>query len=125
MPRPPSYTEAEDRIILKYAGEPIEVVNAALERAGFDSRTATQVNSRRYYLRSKDTSQVGPDATLDQLNTRLEEVQSQRTDLAKECAALHKEDALLKGEEADLLSQIKATATRMADAGAVDTYEVD
>lgn len=53
MARPSTYSEVEDRIILRYANRPAPVVNAALLRAGFPERTPQQLSQRRYYLRRR------------------------------------------------------------------------
>ncbi len=53
MPRQTSFTEAEDRIILRHANQPAPAVNAALTAAGFEERTAQQLSQRRYYLRRR------------------------------------------------------------------------
>lgn len=53
MPRISSFTESEDRIILRHAHQPAEVVNAALVAAGFTERSAQQLSQRRYYLRRR------------------------------------------------------------------------
>lgn len=53
MSRAPTYTEAEDRIILRHANQPAATVNAALADAGFRHRSAQQLSQRRYYLRRR------------------------------------------------------------------------
>jgi hypothetical protein len=53
MPRISSFTEAEDRIILRHAHQPADAVNAALVAAGFVERSAQQLSQRRYYLRRR------------------------------------------------------------------------
>ncbi len=53
MPRISSFTESEDRIILRHAHQPADAVNAALVAAGFVERSAQQLSQRRYYLRRR------------------------------------------------------------------------
>lgn len=53
MPRHATYTEAEDRIILRHANQPAATVNAALADAGFPHRSPQQLSQRRYYLRRR------------------------------------------------------------------------
>jgi hypothetical protein len=53
MPRLSSFTESEDRIILRHAHQPADAVNAALVAAGFVERSAQQLSQRRYYLRRR------------------------------------------------------------------------
>lgn len=53
MPRAATYSDAEDRIILRHAKQPAETVNAALADAGFPHRSAQQLSQRRYYLRRR------------------------------------------------------------------------
>lgn len=53
MPRQSTFTDAEDRIILRHANQPAPVVNAALAAAGFEPRGPQQLSQRRYYLRRR------------------------------------------------------------------------
>jgi len=53
VPRISSFTESEDRIILRHAHQPADAVNAALVAAGFVERSAQQLSQRRYYLRRR------------------------------------------------------------------------
>lgn len=88
MPRPSTFTDHEDRIILRYPGEPAEVVNAALEVAGFKARTASQITGRRHYLTrkkpSKGSSAQVASSTIGRLEAQRCRIESRLTVLNRE-----------------------------------------
>ena len=92
MPRPASYTEAEDRILLRHANQPATIVNAALAEAGFPHRSAQQLSQRRYYLRRRRpvarVASSGSNAIIA--------LEAERNEVLREIVAIDKQRAKLE-----------------------------
>ena len=83
MPRPPSYTEDEDAILLATAGQEADYVNQRLTAAGFRPRSPEQLKQRRYYLSSA--------TTVSDAELALERELRRRRELTKEQERLQRE----------------------------------
>lgn len=92
MARRSSFTEAEDRIILRRANQPAVAVNAALVAAGFEERSAQQLSQRRYYLRRRrpvaKVASSGSNAIIA--------LEAERHEVLREIAAIDKQRGLLE-----------------------------
>jgi hypothetical protein len=94
MARQSTYTEAEDRIILRHANQPASEVNAALVSAGFLERTAQQLSQRRYYLRRRrpvaKVARSGSNAIIA--------LEAERHDILREIGTIDKQRAKLESQ---------------------------
>jgi hypothetical protein len=92
MARQSTFTEAEDRIILRRANQPAVAVNAALVAAGFEERSAQQLSQRRYYLRRRrpvaEVASSGSNAIIA--------LEAERHEVLREIAAIDKQRAKLE-----------------------------
>lgn len=92
MSRPATYTEAEDRIILRHANQPAATVNAALADAGFPHRTPQQLSQRRYYLRRRrPVARVAASGS-----NVIIALEAERHEVLREIAAIDKQRAKLE-----------------------------
>lgn len=98
MSRAPTYTEAEDRIILRHANQPATTVNAALADAGFAHRSPQQLSQRRYYLRRRRP--VARVATAG--SNAIIALESERNEVLREIAAVDKQRAKLEKRLRDI-----------------------
>lgn len=115
MARQPNFTPPEDRIILRYPGAPAEVVNAALEAAGFPKQTAARITQRRYYLTTPTRSGNGGggrrgkskiarlEARRTAINNELSHIEDRRSFLITE---LHEVTSALSDEVAVVASEM-------------------
>lgn len=98
MSRAPTYTEAEDRIILRHANQPATAVNAALADAGFPHRSPQQLSQRRYYLRRRRP--VARVATSG--SNAIIALESERSEVLREIVAVDKQRAKLEKRLRDI-----------------------
>lgn len=114
MARQSSFTEAEDRIILRRANQPAVAVNAALVAAGFEERTAQQLSQRRYYLRRRrpvaKVASSGSNAIIA--------LEAERHEVLREIAAIDKQRTMLENRLRELtdalVNQMTAVETDLA-----------
>lgn len=124
MPRQSTFTDAEDRIILRHANRPAPVVNAALASAGFDPRTPQQLSQRRYYLRrrrsvarvagSGSNAIIALEAERHEVLREISTIDAQRTKLEKR---LHQITDALVNQVAVIEADAARVGRRTADAG--------
>jgi hypothetical protein len=98
MPRAASYTDAEDRILLRHANQPATIVNAALAEAGFAHRSAQQLSQRRYYLRRRrPVAQVASSGS-----NAIIALEAERNQVLREIDAIDKQRAKLENRLRDI-----------------------
>lgn len=97
MPRQSTFTESEDRIILRHANQPADVVNAALAAAGFPERSAPQLSQRRYYLRRR-----GPSVRVARNGNPIMALESERREVLREIETIDLQRAKLESRLRDL-----------------------
>lgn len=121
MGRPSNFTDAEDRIILRYAGEPAAVTNAALTDAGFPERSGRAISQRRYQLRQSPASSG---VRLAVAQSEIGQLESERIQIEARLAELDDERRSLTERREVIGSALVAAAARIAaetDAGASST----
>lgn len=106
MGRQSNFTPAEDRIIVRLRGEPAEVVNAALTKAGYSPQTPERIAKRRYYLsRVRHSDGLLDNARRPSLIAKLE---LRRTNLNSEIARLDQRRAILIAELDEVVSELRS-----------------
>lgn len=111
MGRPSNFTDAEDRIILRYAGEPAAVTNAALTDAGFPERSGRAISQRRYQLRQSPASSG---VRLAVAQSEIGQLESERIQIETRLADLDKERRSLSERREVIGSALVAAAARIA-----------